>query len=426
MGLYKTGNNQSIRSTTYSNTNNVGESLFQIKDFISSKITAARILDIVLDENHPKFNLVGEWKGIGAIFYELVDQIGSISQDYALPYDSQLKTLPLVNEIVLLFSLPNQNISVQAGAQQYYYLKPLNLWNHPHHNAYPSPQNETAQKIQDRINSTTQKSPLFNNTNDTDILNSPKNKSQNTFVEKEDIKSLMPFMGDSLMEGRHGQSIRFGSTAKSKSSINNNWSESGENGDPITIIRNGQPEKLSDDRGWVPITENINKDLSSIYLTSKQKIPFSLSNENFNAYKNKPITPSSFILPQIIINSDRIVLNAKTDSVLISGEKSVGLSSNQSINLESNEIYLHGRNIKLGDPNATEPVLLGDKTTQLLEIILKELINLTKALSIQKTFISGIPGPDPVMNPIAEVSNSNLNKVLSQINTIKSNFVKTK
>jgi hypothetical protein len=37
----------------------------------------------------------------------------------------------------------------------------------------------------------------------------------------------MPFMGDSLLEGRHGQSLRFGSTAKSKSEKENNWSNSG-------------------------------------------------------------------------------------------------------------------------------------------------------------------------------------------------------
>jgi hypothetical protein len=64
-------------------------------------------------------------------------------------------------------------------------------------------------------------------------------------------------MGDSLMEGRYGQSIRFGSTAKSLSHYRNNWSESGHNGDPISIIRNGQPEKLKDDRGWIPITEDL-------------------------------------------------------------------------------------------------------------------------------------------------------------------------
>ena len=51
-------------------------------------------------------------------------------------------------------------------------------------------------------------------------------------------------MGDSLLEGRYGQSLRFGSTARSNfnfpTEIQNNWSDSGKNGDPITILKNGQ------------------------------------------------------------------------------------------------------------------------------------------------------------------------------------------
>jgi hypothetical protein len=162
----------------------------------------------------------------------------------------------------------------------------------------------------------------------------------------------MPYMGDSLLEGRHGQSIRFGSTAKSKSEINNNWSSNGTNGDPITILRNGQPTKVSNE-GWIPIVENISQDLSSIYLTSYQKIPFSIANENFISYTTPPTTPAQFVNPQVILNSDRIILNAKSDSILISGEKSVGLSSNGSVNIEStSEINIASKLTRLGNKNA--------------------------------------------------------------------------
>ena len=44
-------------------------------------------------------------------------------------------------------------------------------------------------------------------------------------------------------------------------------------GEPITvIIKNGQPSGSSSE-GFIPITENINQDPSSIYLTSTQQIP---------------------------------------------------------------------------------------------------------------------------------------------------------
>jgi hypothetical protein len=70
------------------------------------KVVAARVIDIVLNEKHQYYNLVGEWNGIGAIFYEIVNKSGTKSYpNFALPYDAQLKTYPLINEIVLLISL---------------------------------------------------------------------------------------------------------------------------------------------------------------------------------------------------------------------------------------------------------------------------------------------------------------------------------
>lgn len=421
MPVYRTGVNKSIVSTVNaSGAGNNSELKNQLGN-LKGKIVAARVTDIVLDENHDKFSNVGQWSGIGAIYFELVNQSGTGTNiNYALPYDSQLKTYPLVNEIVLLISLPNKNMGKQTSSESYFYLKPLGIWNHPHHDAYPSIFDNIRKKIQQNNNPTTTLPPTNDGVDNTIDLNSPTNKSQNTFVEKENIKPLMPFMGDSLMEGRYGQSIRFGSTAKSQSEKKNNWSESGNNGDPILIIRNGQPEKLTDDRGWIPITEDLNKDLSSIYLTSKQKIPFSIANENFSAYDSPPLLPSLFTSPQIILNSDRVILNAKTDSVLISGEKSVGLSSNKSINLEAEQVYIDGIDIRLGGSNAKESVLLGDKTTQLLEIIIKEIINISEKL--QSPALSRI---DPTLLPVASITSTNLNKVLKQLDSIKSNFVKT-
>jgi hypothetical protein len=259
----------------------------------------------------------------------------------------------------------------------------------------------------------------------TDInLNSPVNPSQNTFIEKTNIHPLMPFMGDFIIEGRHGQSLRFGSTSKSQSEKKNNWSTSGENGDPITILKNGQPNDL-DDQGWIPVTENIKKDLSSIYLTSTQKIPFSLANENFISYTTPPPTPASFNSPQIILNSDRVILNAKTDSVLISGQKSVGLSANESINLEAKQIYIDGNDIKLGNKNATQPILKGDDTVILLKQVITELLNISTALKTIQIFPGGVPSPDPIIGPTANIAATNLNTILQQIDKIKSNFVKT-
>jgi hypothetical protein len=424
MGLYKTGIAGSTKGTALSTSQNNFQS--QING-LKGQSVAARVIDIVLDENHPKFNDVGQWNGIGAIFYEFVNQSGTANTfNYALPYDSQIKTYPLVNEIVLLLSLPNQQMGSNTANTSYFYLKPLGIWNHPHHDAYPNLLDEKLNNKQASDYSKTENGSVRRVIDgSTDInLNSPVNPSQNTFIEKTNIHPLMPFMGDSLLEGRHGQSLRFGSTAKSKSKYTNNWSLSGENGDPITILRNGQPSNVTDE-GWTPITENIKNDLSSIYLTSYQKLPFSLANENFVSYSTPPITPASFNLPQIILNSDRIILNAKSDSVLISGQKSVGLSSNNSINIESKQIYLDGNDVRLGSKNATQSVLKGDDTVEILKRVITELINISTALKTSQIFPGGVPSPDPVVGPVSNIAASNLNTILQQVDKLKSNFVKT-
>jgi hypothetical protein len=395
------------------------------------KVVAARVLDIVLDEKHKDYELVGQWNGIGAIFYEIVNKSGTKSYpNFALPYDSQLKTYPLVNEIVLLISLPNQSIGSVSSNESYFYMSPLSIWNHPHHDAYPNILDGENDEEQKRDYQSTSQGSVRRigeedkNDKSTEIDLNSSNPSQNTFVEKSNIHPLMPFMGDSLLEGRHGQSLRFGSTAKSKSEKKNNWSDSGTNGDPITILRNGQPSKVSDE-GWVPITENIKNDLSSIYLTSHQQLPFSIANENFYSTNNPPTTPSQYISPQIILNSNRIVLNAKSDSVLISGQTSVYISSNKSINLEAEQLYIDSTDIRLGSKIADQAILKGDDTVELLKRLITEVTNLSTALKTIKIWPGGVPSPDPTIGPVSKIAESNLERILFQIDSIKSTFVKT-
>ena len=92
------------------------------------------------------------------------------------------------------------------------------------------------------------------------------------FYEDATIKPIQPYGGDITIEGRYGNSIRFGSTTPSES-ISNNWSNEGDIGNPITIIRNGQPNSENvNNISYNYILEDINEDDSSIYLCSDQQI----------------------------------------------------------------------------------------------------------------------------------------------------------
>lgn len=389
------------------------------------KVVAARVIDIVLDENHKYYELVGQWNGIGAIFYEIVNKSGTKSYpNFALPYDSQLKTYPLINEIVLLISLPNQSMGLVSSNESYFYMSPLGIWNHPHHDAYPNVLDGINDQEQTRDYPTTTSGSVRRVTDgSTEIDLNSSNPSQNTFVEKVNIHPLLPFMGDSLLEGRHGQSLRFGSTAKSKSEKKNNWSNSGTNGDPITILKNGQPSKVSDE-GWIPITENINDDLSSIYLTSTQKLPYNLSIEKPEKWIKSPTFPGQYILPQILLNSGQISINSKEDSILLSSKKSIGLTCEDEINLTGNNTVLDTTNLYLGSKRATESVLLGDKTINTLKQITSLLKSITNVLQLDQMYPAGIPVPNGPLNVVSLTATQTLATIEASLDSLASKKVK--
>jgi hypothetical protein len=242
-----------------------------------TKLIAVRITDIILDPSHNRFEDYGQYDSIGTIFYTTLNQSNPSTDPTAKPLFSFVKNYPLINEVVLIMSSGDKDNKVST-----YYLPTTNIWNHPHHNALPYIEN--IQNNNDYEQSITRQveSGL------TDI------KLGEYFQEKINIKPLLPYEGDTIIEGRFGNSIRFGSTNKSdKVSTPNKWSNIGELGDPITIIRNGQSNQL-DDKGWIHTQEDIMGDASSIYMTSNQQLsnftPASLNQKSFRASLIKVLT----------------------------------------------------------------------------------------------------------------------------------------
>lgn len=411
------GLNQNLNPTdTNSNLGNQISELF-------SKTIAARVKDIILDDTHPEFENYGEWNGVGTVFFEIVDlQTGNPPEKpTALPLISYLKNYPLVNEIVYLIKLPNNNIGDSTSSQSYYYLNTVNIWNHPHHNAYPNllqdpelppSQQKDYQDIEGgSVRRVTDNSTEIN-------LNSP--KVGGTFIEKPNIHPLLAFAGDNILEGRFGNSLRLGNTAKSKSILyKNNWSGAGKNGDPITILRNGQAVDASEE-GWFPIIENINKDLSSIYTTSYQAIPLKTDFTSFPALPNNtPESVGSYKNPQIILNSSRLVFNSYSDSILFSSNKTISLSSIGDVGIYSREsnVNIAGKSVKLGDTNANQSVILGDNFIEGFRSLLVSLRQLTDAISSEPSL--------SIAAPTAITANQTILELIDGLNNYLSKTVKT-
>ncbi len=351
-------------------------------DALASNMISARVTDIILDDQHPEFENNGQWGGVGTIFFEAVEGSPSLSSDIptiATPLIPYLKNYPLVNELVLLFFVPNNSVNLNSNTKQYFYINPISIWNHPHLNAYPNLQSSgQVQPSQQKSYQAIEQGQTRKSSNEEIEYSYNSPLVGGTFIERSNIHPLLSFAGDIITEGRWGNSIRLGSTAKTDSILyGNNWSDTGEDGNPITIIRNGQPDDSSEE-GYLPIVENINKDLSSIYLTSNQTIPLNTEITNNPTIKNNiPESIGSYEGSQVLINSNRLVFNTKADSIILNSQSTISLTSINTVGIYSQEgdIVLQSakNNIRLGDPNASQSLVLGDTFMDDFEKLLKKI-----------------------------------------------------
>ena len=277
----------------------------------------ARVVDVIIEESHPSFRDFGD---IGAIRYRLLDKAAKESDTRSLglahPLHRNQFTYPLKNEIVFIYVGPvSQDKTDPADSYKTYYTSALGIWNHPHFNPHPDP--ETTTKYAE---------------------------GGVGFEERGDIAPLLPHLGDTLIEGRYGQSIRMTGVRANQ----NKLVDDENNGSPLTIIRNGQSVSGSVD-GYTPVIEDINNDKTSIYLTSDHTIPIEMADDRRVTFiDDAPEDPNVYRGAQAIINSDRIIFNAKEDAMFLSSATAISLSS-ETVNMDgTSKLVLDAPKIYIG------------------------------------------------------------------------------
>lgn len=180
---------------------------------------------------------------------------------FAYPMTSFVKQYPLIGEIVAIFKGPSDDLNDSRDAQKMYYMPAYALWNAVNHNVMPNMAEMSQFYSKYTVN------PGYGGSSG----QAPEFPKGYTFTESGKVRSLTNFEGDSILEGRFGQSIRFGSTVTGFRGFNQ-WSDSGTNGDPITIIRNGQGSVTNELDKFASTVEDINTDGASIYMTAGQSI----------------------------------------------------------------------------------------------------------------------------------------------------------
>ena len=391
----------------------------------NSNIFAVRVRHIILDETTETkvFNEYGGWSSIGCIFFDKINEPNPNPQfttdNFARPLFPNQSAIPLKNEIVYVMTMPNSSIQENVNEVDYYYFQSVNIWGSTHHNAIPNPinNNDTVPDSQTQDYQQTETGNIRRVTDGgTDI------DLGDTFEEKLEVRNLLPYEGDYIYQGRWGNTIRLGSTV-TDATIPNTWSNTGEDGDPIMILKNGQHDE--DTEPWVPQVEDINTDLSSIYLTSTQTLEIDVASKNYNSYFSPPVPTGVFDSEQVVINSGRILFNAKNDNILLSSFDTINLNSLNSLNVDTPKTIIQSREIYLGDKYATEPVILGNTFLTDFEELLKKLVKMSKSLT---TPISEFPPKKPVATLIPDAMGVLLQsqKMIGRLRKYKSTVSKSK
>lgn len=313
----------------------------------------------------------------------------------AYPLDTNIKRIPLIGEVVLLFTSIGLETNRGSIDTRLYYMNPITLQSNPNNNALPpiiAP--ISSDSSTDTYDETSAGTPNTTSTSETTY------KLGDGFVEDSSVSPLQPFIGDVLIEGRFGQSLRLGYTpAPTETTQTPSWESSTES-DPITILTNGRRNSAGYNKF---IIEDIDNDLSSIWLTSSQRVRIRTSQRNLG---NGVDTQNNFDKASIILTSDRLLLNAKTDYVILSANKSVNVCTpNWAMDL---------------DMLFTEIKNLVDKVIELNENVEKahtEYGNIAQNLSTAQ--VTTAAGPSPLLNFATYIQSkiqSETNKLETQLN----------
>ena len=297
----------------------------------SSIIQEAIVVDTITNDSHAEYSSDGY--NVGAIKFRFLftDKYRNNNQlNWAFPLNPNLTDYPLINEIVFIYKSLNR----------FYYNSIINVSNKPVHQAIFGLNTEldTPEGSSNRItryNSATA-NPVVISSNLTDKLGKK-------FVDLPKISRLRSDEGDIIYEGRSGHSIRFGTSWLNKGL----FPSSKNNQSPNILLRVGADPTQTPTADFGLVQEDINNDMSSIWVVSDQIIPLKYSTVNSSVHQASIVNfPKKLDGNQIVINSDRFVVNSKKDRIMGFALNGINWTSGKDFTVDAQQDYISklGRN----------------------------------------------------------------------------------
>ena len=380
--------------------------------------------DIILDEDNSYAKSKGFGSSvIGSIRFRTSDNLSPSDTELpvAHPFDKNFKNLPIINEQVEIYEFSPGSYAYRRIGNE------------------PNPMQSAAQAAIANFfapdKATEQDGKSYQSVIDTGIAKSNEpsgqkyKKNGDYYVTQRGIHKLKLYEGDSLFESRFGQSIRF--------SAYNNGIDKNRKFAPTIIIRNDENSFNKKKPFLESVTEDINRDGSSIVLSSGDyELPFIPGTVDDNAkgnFESKPESfsdfPTKYIGDQILINSGRLIFSAKNAEMIFYSKKNYGFISDGGLSIDNKlgidvavrdniDVTTNGKNVSLRTGKGN--IFLGDvdlepivKGQQLVDILGR----LLDAIVAQQYLTPSGPskiGPENV--PTFSSIKQDLNNILSKLN----------
>jgi hypothetical protein len=390
----------------------------------------AVVYSVILNSTHPKYKTASD---IGAITYRMISGTDAslVVSDNALPiaypFEKNFIDLPVKNEIVAIYK-DGMNITYKRIESDVAGNKNLS-------GAY-----DTISKKFGRINNEVQHIPEQNKAQHYDKVEKTQTPRSNeegksstvtdgygSYFRPVNIHKLTLNEGDTLIESRFGQSIRFSAYNNPQRIFS-----------PNLIIRNNEsPLTQITPASSGSINEDINRDGSTIVLSSGEYIlpfiPGVIDDKGSTNFQTQPKSfkpyPDKLKGDQILINSGRIILSSKNAEMMFYSKGNVGFISDEQFSIDTRlgmnvsvndnisfitndrdfQIFSGNGSVFLGSKDL-EPLVKGQKLVEILSELIQAIGDM------QFLTPSGPSAIGPKNKPDFGKIHSKLNDILSKLN----------
>ncbi len=385
------------------------------------------VYSVILDESHPRIKeKIGATNSepsiglIGCIEFRFSSDVVSSEESLpiAYPFDKNFVNLPVRNETVEIWQ--------GEGGQNFY--RRIGEEVTPNINSDDKAISKTFAPKATKDNT----SKNYQKVETTSIARTDTNESSkfdgfgDYFKSEPGVHKLKLYEGDTLLQTRFGQSIRF-------SGFNNNEKAFS----PVVILRNGENSISKNKQITQPTEEDFSRDGSTIALTSNQyQITFqpgTVDDGGSSDFETKPNSfkdfPKRLIGDNVLINSGRLILSSRNSEMIFFSKKNYGFISDGGLSID-NKL---GVNVNVGDAtNYTtndrdinfntgngkinlgnkelEPIVKGDK---LVDILTRLIDAITQQIFLTP---SGPTATGPTNIADFNSIKSELNIILSELN----------